>query len=156
EGAWQFSHEDLLQNQGGVVGGTPSTDLGWRNHGTAVVGTFSADNNAFGGTGICPDANVSAGSLFGTSMGPAPAIGRAGERLRPGDVLLIELHRRGPRFNYQNRPDQRGFIAVEWWPDDYDAIRYAVLRGVIVVQAAGNGAEDLDDALYDARPAGFP
>jgi dipeptidyl aminopeptidase/acylaminoacyl peptidase len=56
EGAWQFSHEDLAQNQGGVVGGTPSADLGWRNHGTAVVGTFSADRNAFGVTGICPDA----------------------------------------------------------------------------------------------------
>ena len=38
EGAWQFSHEDLLGNQGGVIGGTPTTDRDWRNHGTAVVG----------------------------------------------------------------------------------------------------------------------
>src|SRR5262249_33100342 len=34
EGAWRFTHEDLTQNQGGVVGGTPSGDINWRNHGT--------------------------------------------------------------------------------------------------------------------------
>ena len=39
EGAWRFTHEDLLQNQGGVIGGVQSVDLGWRNHGTAVVGS---------------------------------------------------------------------------------------------------------------------
>ena len=51
EGAWRFTHEDLLQNQGGVVGGTQSTDIGWRNHGTAVVGEFGGDRTAFGITG---------------------------------------------------------------------------------------------------------
>ena len=54
EGAWRFTHEDLRLNQGGVVGGTQSTDLGWRNHGTAVVGVIGADRNAFGVTGITP------------------------------------------------------------------------------------------------------
>ena len=43
EGEWHFSHEDLPQNQGGVVGGTPTADPGWRNHGTAVVGEFGGD-----------------------------------------------------------------------------------------------------------------
>ena len=41
EGAWRFTHEDLRQMQGGVVGGTQSTSIGWRNHGTghhAVLG----------------------------------------------------------------------------------------------------------------------
>jgi hypothetical protein len=65
EGAWRFSHEDLTQNQGGVVGGAPSPDLGWRNHGTAVVGEFGGDSNGIGVTGICPDAIVSAISIFG-------------------------------------------------------------------------------------------
>jgi hypothetical protein len=31
-----------------------------------------------------------------------------------------------------------------------------VAKGVIVVEAAGNGAENLDDALYDTAAAGFP
>jgi subtilase family protein len=155
EGAWRFTHEDLTQNQGGVVGGTESTDLGWRNHGTAVTGEFGGDNNTFGVTGICPDANVRAISIFG-GIGSAGAIRRAADMLNPGNIILIELHRPGPRFNFEDRDDQRGFIAIEWWPDDFDAIRYAVSRGVIVVEAAGNGAENLDDAIYNTRPAGFP
>jgi hypothetical protein len=156
EGAWRFSHEDLAQNQGGVAGGTPSADLAWRNHGTAVVGEFGGDRNGFGVTGICPDANVRAISVFGSpepGWGSAAAVRRAADMLGPGDIILIELHRPGPRFNFQLRNDQRGYIAVEWWPDDLRAIQYAVSRGVIVVEAAGNGAENLDDALYDANPA---
>ncbi|MGW0807372.1 S8 family serine peptidase [Nonomuraea sp. NPDC002799] len=154
EGAWQFGHEDLLVNQGGVVGGSPMTDLGWRNHGTAVVGEFGGDANAFGITGICPDANVRAVSIFG--IGSAAALKTAADRLRPGDLIIIELHRPGPRHNFAARADQRGYIPIEWWEDDYQAIRYAVAKGIVVVSAAGNGAENLDDPLYSTRPPTFP
>ncbi|HKE57265.1 MAG TPA: S8 family serine peptidase, partial [Pyrinomonadaceae bacterium] len=158
EGAWRFMHEDLLQNSGGVVGGTPSTDLSWRNHGTAVIGEFGADVNGTGVTGICPDAIVRAISIFSASgsASSAAAISQAADRLRPGDIMLIELHRPGPRHNFTNRNDQAGYIAVEWWPDDFDAIRYAVGKGVIVVEAAGNGGENFDDSLYDTPASGFP
>jgi hypothetical protein len=152
EGAWRFTHEDLTQSQGGVVAGAQSTDLGWRNHGTAVIGEFGGDVNGLGITGICPEANVRAISIFG-GMGSAPAIRRAADLLGPGDIVLIELHRPGPRATGAG---QQGFIALEWWPDDFDAIRYATSRGVIVVEAAGNGAENLDDAAYDTPAAGFP
>jgi len=154
EGAWRFTHEDLLWNQGGVIGGTQSTDLVWRDHGTAVVGEIGGDRNTLGVTGICADANVRAISIFGPGSGKA--IRDAADALSAGDIILIELHRPGPRHNFQDRDDQRGYIAIEWWPDDFDAIRYATGRGVIVVEAAGNGAENLDDALYDTRPTGFP
>lgn len=155
EGAWRFTHEDLTGNQGGVVGGTQSTDIGWRNHGTAVIGEFSGDHNGFGIQGISPDAVVSAVSIFG-GLGSATAINNAAARLSAGDVLLLELHRPGPRFNFAGRNDQRGYIAIEWWPDDFLAIRNAVNRGIIVVEAAGNGAENLDDAVYQTAAAGFP
>ncbi|MFE7720355.1 S8 family peptidase [Nocardia rhizosphaerihabitans] len=154
EGAWRFTHEDLRQNQGGVIGGTSSADIGWRNHGTAVAGEISGDHNGFGVTGIAPEAHIRAISIFG--IGSATAIRSAADALDPGDVLLIELHRPGPRFDYRSQPDQRGYIAVEWWPDDFAAIRYAVGRGIVVVEAAGNGNENLDDPVYDARPGDFP
>jgi len=76
-------------------------------------------------------------------------------QLYPGDLLLLEIHRPGP-----NSPDpsasQKGFIPVEWWPDDFLAIQYAVAKGVVVVEAGGNGWEDLDDAVYDTPQPGFP
>lgn len=156
EGEWRFSHEDLMQNQGGMVGGTAPNLLNWRNHGTAVIGEFGGDRNATGVTGIAPDANTRAISIFGAGSSTAGAIRRAADLLSAGDIILIELHRPGPRFNFQSRDDQRGFIAIEWWPDDLAAIRYATGRGVIVIEAAGNGAENLDDAIYDTRPAFFP
>jgi hypothetical protein len=159
EGAWRFSHEDLLQNQGGVIGGTPSGDIGWRNHGTAVAGEFSADENGFGVTGIAPLANVRAISVFAppANQSPAKAITDAANALNPGDIILIELHAPGPRFNFQGRNDQLGYIAMEWWPANFAAILYATsVRGVIVVEAGGNGAENLDDPLYSTLAQGFP
>ncbi len=154
EGGWRFSHEDLAQNQGGLVGGTVYDDVSWRNHGTAVMGEIGGDENPFGITGIAPAANLKAISHGG--LGSAGAIRLAASILQPGDLLLLEMHRPGPRFNYASRPDQRGFIAVEWWPDDYAAIRYASGRGILVVEAAGNGFESLDDPLYDVAAPGFP
>ena len=155
EGAWRFTHEDLTASQGGVVGGTQSASLGWRNHGTAVLGEYSGDHNGFGISGICDQATASAISIFG-GLGSAQAIRNAARRLRRGDVILIELHRPGPRFRFQSRGDQRGYIAIEWWEDDFAAIRFATQRGVIVVEAAGNGAENLDDGIYSQRPDNFP
>jgi hypothetical protein len=154
EGAWRFSHEDLLQNQGGVVDGVQRTEAVWRNHGTAVIGVFSGDRTSFGVTGICPEANVRAISAFDSQRKSrsAKAIRQAADMLGPGDIVLIELHRPGPRLNFEVRSDQRGYIAIEWWPDDLAAIQYAVSRGIIVVEAGGNGAENLDAAIYDVNP----
>jgi hypothetical protein len=147
EWGWRFSHEDLIQNQGGVIGGTGSTDT---NHGTAVLGEISGDRNGSGITGIAPDAHISAVAF---SMPTAAAIRLAADRLGTGDIMLLEIHRPGPRATGVG---QQGYIAIEWWPDDFAAIRYATSRGVIVVEAAGNGAQNLDDPIYSVRPAGFP
>jgi len=154
EGNWRFTHEDLMQNQGGVIGGSVIDDLGWRNHGTAVIGEFGGDINGFGIQGICSDATTSAVSFSG--LGTGGAINLAASRLRAGDILLLELHRPGPRHNFQSRSDQKGYIAIEWWPDDFAAILNASRQGIIVVEAAGNGAEDLDDAIYEIPGFGFP
>ncbi|MBZ5617430.1 MAG: serine protease [Acidobacteriia bacterium] len=152
EGAWQLTHEDLIEGNNGLAGGNPLNDVNWRNHGTAVLGVFVSDHNGFGVTGICPGTHARAIAAFGDQINSAAAIHLAADLLSPGDIILVELHRPGPHFGFAGREDQRGFIAVEWWPDDLAAIEYATGRGITVVEAAGNGAEDLDDPLYDANP----
>ncbi|MGW7382291.1 S8 family peptidase [Streptomyces sp. NPDC054794] len=154
EGAWQLGHEDLAAKLAGVVVGTPLTDLAWRNHGTAVIGVLGGDRGECGITGIVPEAVTAAASV--RTAGTAAAIHAAADRLGPGDLMVVGLHRPGPRFDYADRDDQRGYLPLEWWPDDFAAIRHATDRGVLVVAAAGNGAESLDDAVYERRPDGFP
>lgn len=145
EGAWRFTHEDLRVNQGGVIR-TQTTDLGWRNHGTAVVGVIGGDLNTIGITGFAPDAHVRGSSIFDVGGLPG-AIVAAADHLRPGDIILIEVQYGHPT---------RGYTSVEWWPADFAAIRYAVNRGITVVEAAGNGNNNLDDATYNTPLAGFP
>lgn len=152
EKAWNFLHEDLQQNEGGVLAGTPSLFLNHRNHGTNVLGVMCADNNGFGVTGICYNAYDR-----GIVLSSANAIVTAADNLGPGDIILIPWMFAGPRYNYDEfRPDQRGFIAVEWYPQFFDAIRYATGKGIIVVEIGGNGAENLDDPLYNTPKPGFP
>ena len=45
---------------------------------------------------------MSAISIFG-DMGSAPAIRNAANRLEPGHIILLELHRAGPLDNFENR-----------------------------------------------------
>jgi len=148
EWAWESGHEDLVGKLG-LTGGTQSGDT---NHGTAVVGVLGANQNAFGVTGIAHDATLAWRAFPAAS---SQAIEDAADASSPGDILLLEIHRAGPRFGFAARRDQAGYIAIEWWPDDFEAIAYAVSRGVIVVEAGGNGAEDLDDAIYDTPGVGF-
>jgi Subtilase family len=142
EWGWRFGHEDLIQSQGGVLAGSnsPSDD-----HGTAVLGEISGDRNPFGITGIADQAWIGAVSF--TTLASPTAIKNAADRLGPGDIILLEIHRVGP---------QGRWLPIEWWPADFDAIRYAVGKGIVVVEAGGNGGENLDDPVYNTPQVGFP
>lgn len=159
EWGWNFSHEDLLGNQGGIVGGVGSSTTDLIDHGTSVLGVFRGDLNTFGITGIAPESNMSAIALpeeEAYQYSTATAISMAAKRLRPGNIILLEIHLPGPRCQFHERDDQLGYIAVEWWPHIFTAIAYATSLGVIVIEAAGNGAEDLDDPIYNTPAQGFP
>ncbi|MEA2030055.1 MAG: S8 family serine peptidase [candidate division Zixibacteria bacterium] len=147
EGSWKDTHEDLDKALDGLIAGTPINDISWRNHGTAVIGVMIAGDNGYGVTGLCPGAEINMVSIGGIST--AEALWTAADSLQAGDLMLIELHAPGPHYDFQSRPDQLGYVCMEYWQANYDAIQYAWAKGVIVIEAGGNGAENFDDAeLY--------
>lgn len=140
---WNLNHEDIPVPV--YQGGAPS---GGNDHGTAVLAEMVGRDNDLGVKGMVYAADFGVHSAFGIPT--AQAITAATNNLDPGDVMLIELHRRGPANASAcncNIP-QCDFIAVEHWPAEFDAIFTATALGITVVEAAGNGSTDLDDPVY--------
>lgn len=147
---WEMEHEDRPVNLLRRVSGerSPSRDAD-RDHGTAVMGVIAAADNGFGVTGIAPDATVGLVRFKPLLADSSNTILTAvnDQDMKEGDILVLPVDRPGPRDKS---------IAIEWWPDDFAAIRNATDRGVIVVEAAGNGGDDLDHTDYDRPLSGFP
>ncbi len=141
EGGWNAKHEDLPGDRITHVIGREINDPGWRAHGTAVLGEVVGRDNGKGVVGIAPDTErVFTASIGSTS--PANAIDTAARQLRAGDVLLIELQTTGPRGRY---------LPMEYYDDVFDAILAATRRGVTIIEAAGNGNENLDHKDYKRK-----
>jgi subtilisin family serine protease len=139
EGNWNLSHEDLPAGIP-LIGGTVIDDLGWRNHGTAVLGEMVAKRGASGCVGIVPDAKaVVHSAIVGGVFNTAAAIQGAADRLKAGDVMLIELQATGPNGKY---------VAMQYWDDVFSAIVAATAKGITVVEAAGNGDEDFELPVF--------
>ena len=141
EWGWNITHEDLVSLSPTVIFNDNSYGSGgafgpdWDNHGTAVLGEAMATDNTVGIVGVAPSIDYVKMSSFydaatdghaDTAEAIAAAIGEA----NVGDVILLEI--------------QKGFRPTEVDDADFDAIRLAVANGRIVVEAAGNGNNDLD------------
>ncbi|MCA9758041.1 MAG: S8 family serine peptidase [Candidatus Eisenbacteria bacterium] len=140
EGDWNWQHRDLPSPLFTYGTSIPA----WRNHGTAVLGQLVGRDDGHGIVGVCPDAEV--GSVSFLDLGVAAAIDLAASSVREGDIVLIELHAPGPAA--PEGPGQFGYLPMEFWQDCFDAIEVATANGRIVVEAAGNGSQNLDDPRY--------
>ncbi|MCP5197147.1 MAG: S8 family serine peptidase [Gammaproteobacteria bacterium] len=134
-------------------------------HGTAVLGVVAGVADESGVTGIAHEARshmlaVSApenlppivqefcnqnglGACLDLEDGLVNPL--LAQELSAGDVLLIELQVRGPNWTGNG---QKAYVPVEWEAPVFDAIQLLTWSGVVVVEAAGNGEEDLDDDVY--------
>ncbi len=152
EGDYNTRHEDLGTSRGAKDwpgNGTPFDDISGRHHGTASLGMVVAQHNDFGIDGLAPDAEPifapSYSEEFGYSVGSA--ILRNLQNLRAGDVILLEVHVPGPNFTLMGQ-SQFGLVPAEWYRAEFDAIRVATDIGVIIVEAGGNGEQNLDGPEY--------
>ncbi|MEV8636681.1 S8 family serine peptidase [Streptosporangium sp. NPDC051023] len=135
---WNMCHEDFAGRvaTGGVVQvpalfGDPCSTDSSVGHGTAAAGIIGAqDDNGLGLAGIAPHATL---HLSGTAVPDAVAYATA--HSGPGGVILYEV--------------QVG-SSGRWYPWELDSSVYdqtvlATAAGVTVVEAAGNGGNNLDD-----------
>lgn len=140
EFGWNWTHEDHPEPffEGGVQE--------YSDHGVAVVGEVSGVHNEYGIKGIAPAAEV--GCVSVSDMSTAQAIYMAYDNLDEGDVFLIELHAPGPNSGGDG---QQGYVPMEYWQANFDAIQTATSNGVLCTEAAGNGWENLDDPVYEGK-----
>ena len=154
EGGWILGHEALRSVRYNLWGGAPSGVSGWIEHGTAVSSLLIAQRTGIGISGLVPAARGALMSIFaGTPPRQmiAQQIDAARALLGPGDVILVEVQRPGPATNFEDDPDQRGYLPASFWPDVRQSIQACIAAGITVVEVAGNGGVNLDDpALQNA------
>jgi len=151
EYGYNAAHEDLVDspitNESRAPFHTAVFTNNWDEHGTAVMGIIAAGNNGYGVTGMAPDCSVHFYSEY-TTLGynRSAAISDAVADSAEGDVVLLEMQASGPGGGSK-------YVPAEYNSTVWGLTRTATDAGVIVVAAAGNGNQDLDDPLYDAYMA---
>ncbi len=148
EYTWRLAHEDFpaVSYQGGANTGNGTE------HGDAVIGILAAPDNGYGVTGIAHHASIGLQSVLG--VGLANAIHQAALNAGPGGIVLIEQQVGSTPPPGSTCPCPQGFscifslVPVEYEPASFDAIHTATANGVIVVEAAANGSNNLDDPHY--------
>jgi hypothetical protein len=131
-----------------IVGPPPQDPFagGGVDHGTGVLGEIASLNDGIGTTGIASDCQLFfAGAFTDSTYDLEAAITYAISVLGPGDVILLEQQIAGPHYTGSG---QFGLVPVEWYEPYFNAIQLAVGQNIIVVEAAGNGEQNLDDGDY--------
>lgn len=149
---WNLNHTELSAATANalilVPGFDPQPNFN-KDHGSAVLGEIIAADDGIGITGIANRSQIGLINPLeqGSIAQVAAAINQAANKLQTGDILLIENQSaKGPRLNPTTG---KGLLPIEYEPDIFNAIKAATDRGIIVIEPAGNGAENLDDAIYN-------
>jgi hypothetical protein len=155
EYVFQTNHADLRPVT--IVGLPPefpaSLPEANKDHGTAALGVVGAVSNGWGTTGLSLESPLYfVGAYNNLTYNLAGAISTAMTAARAGDVMLIEQQISGPNARTNN--DDIGWVPSEWFKPVYDRIRLAAGQRIIVVEAGGNGGENLDAPIYSSANGG--
>ena len=152
-----YTHPDLaanvdFSNSVSCIGGAPNTNpAAWMDdngHGTHTAGTIAAALNGIGIVGVAPNvkiAGIKAGNANGFFFPEAVVCSFMWAGTHKLQVTNNSYFADPYLFNCANDPAQRAI-----WKAERRAINYAVQRGVTVVAAMGNQADDLAHPTQDA------
>jgi hypothetical protein len=155
EMGWNLGHTDLVSATSNpfilVEGVDPQPQLN-KDHGAAVLGEIIAAADGKGITGIAHQSQIgllNPLTAINTLPHIADTIDLATSRSQPGDIILIEAQSaKGPRLDPGTG---RGLLPIEFEQEIFDAIKRATNAGLVVIEPAGNGSENLDDEIYQGR-----
>lgn len=152
-----YTHPDLapnvdFANSVSCIDGVPNSDpAAWMDdngHGTHTAGTIAAAANGLGIVGVAPNvkiAGIKAGNAAGFFFPEAVICSFMWAGSHNIQVTNNSYFADPWLFNCRNDAEQRAI-----WKAERRAISYAISKGVVVVAASGNQADDLAHPTADA------
>ncbi|MEN3942066.1 S8 family serine peptidase [Prosthecobacter sp. SYSU 5D2] len=141
-----MDHEDLsglVKMQPEVVSRYTGFGMG---HGTSVLGIMASGDNGYGTSGGAPDCDywfypeystLTTGAQYRAACVLAAIVASG-----PGDIVVLEMQTGGPG------PDS-DYVPAEYNQSVWTSVRTGTNAGVLTIAAAGNGNQNLDDAMFD-------
>ncbi|CEJ68583.1 Major intracellular serine protease precursor [Chryseobacterium oranimense G311] len=142
-----YKTHEMLSNQNSIQlepGYSPNSGLSgnnYRDHGTAVVSILGSVKDNIGLSGAAYSASEIKGYMEWTTVGynRATAVSRSINASQAGDIILYEM--------------QTGGKDGQYCPAEYDSVIWDLTKaatdsGIIIIAAAGNGNQNLDDPFY--------
>jgi hypothetical protein len=142
-----YKTHEMLANQNSIQlepGYSPNSGLSgnnYRDHGTAVVSILGSVKDNIGLSGAAYSASEIKGYMEWTTVGynRATAVSRSINASQAGDIILYEM--------------QTGGKDGQYCPAEYDSVIWDLTKaatdsGIIIIAAAGNGNQNLDDPFY--------
>ncbi|MBB6371910.1 S8/S53 family peptidase [Chryseobacterium shigense] len=142
-----YKTHEMLSNQNSIqleTGYSPNSGLSgnnYRDHGTAVVSILGSVKDNIGLSGAAYSASEIKGYMEWTTVGynRAAAVSRSINASQAGDIILYEM--------------QTGGKDGQYCPAEYDSVIWDLTKaatdsGIIIIAAAGNGNQNLDDPFY--------
>lgn len=142
-----INHEDLEDQPISIQPGktiSPNADTTYTEHGTAVLGIIAANKGAYGISGMVsqvseailyPEYTVQTG--YDRALAVSGAIGNS----TAGDVIVYEMQTGGTGA-------ADSYVPAEYNSVIWNLTKAATDAGIVIVAAAGNGNQNLDDASY--------
>lgn len=142
------NHEDLNEQNTFVAPGmtiNSGATEDYTEHGTAAIGVLYAEQSGYGATGMIHQANeVILFPEYTEENGydRVAAIFEAIANSNLGDVIMYEMQAYGATGSGSD------FVPAEYDEPVWDLTKAATDAGIVIVAAAGNGNQNLDDPIY--------